>query len=146
MLNDSTRLLTESAFEESFTLHHQTNCSTQNFKTMETTINKVEIQGFLGRDAEERTFESGRTLITLNVATNESYKNAKGEWITNTTWHNVTHWRTKKDEALMESLKKGALVSVVGKLNTRKYTDKQGQDRYITEVIAQKVEMATIEA
>lgn len=113
---------------------------------METTINKVEIQGFLGRDAEERTFESGRSLITLNVATNESYKNAKGEWITNTTWHAVTHWRTKKDEALMESLKKGALVSVVGKLNTRKYTDKQGQDRYITEVVAQKVELAQVEA
>jgi single-strand DNA-binding protein len=116
------------------------------FLAMETTINKVEIQGFLGRDAEERTFESGRSLITLNVATNESYKNAKGEWITNTTWHAVTHWRTKKDEALMESLKKGALISVVGKLNTRKYTDKQGQDRYITEVVAQKVELAQVEA
>lgn len=113
---------------------------------METTINKVEIQGFLGRDAEERTFESGRTLITLNVATNESYKNARGEWITNTTWHNVTHWRNKKDDTLLNNLKKGALVWVEGKLNTRKYTDKQGQDKYITEVVAQKIELAKVEA
>ena len=113
---------------------------------METTINKVEIQGFLGRDAEVRTFDSGRTLITLNMATNESYKNAKGEWVTNTTWHNVTHWRTKMDESLKEDLKKGALVNVNGKLNTRKYTDKEGKDRYITEVVASKVELAKAEA
>ncbi len=113
---------------------------------METTINKVEIQGFLGRDAEERTFESGRSLITLNVATNESYKNARGEWITNTTWHNVTHWHNKQDDTLLNNLKKGALIWVEGKLNTRKYTDKQGQDKYITEVVAQKIELAKVEA
>jgi single-strand DNA-binding protein len=112
---------------------------------METTINKVEIQGFLGRDAEVRTFDSGRTLITLNVATNESYKNAKGEWITSTTWHNVTHWRTKVDDSLRDDLKKGALVFAIGKLHTRKYTDKEGKDRYITEVIASKVELAKVE-
>ena len=112
---------------------------------MEKTVNKVEIQGFLGRDAEVRTFESGRTLITLNVATNESYKNANGEWITNTTWHNVTHWRTKMDESLRDDLKKGALVTANGKLQTRKYTDKEGKDRYITEVVASKVELAKVE-
>lgn len=107
---------------------------------METTINKVELQGFLGRDAETRTFESGRTLISFSMATNESYKNAKGEWVDNTTWHNVTHWVYGKD-ADYGFLKKGAMVSVSGKLNTRKYTDKGGQDRYITEVVALKVEL-----
>ena len=112
---------------------------------METTINKVEIQGFLGQDAEVRTFDSGRTLVTLRMATNESYKNAKGEWVTTATWHNVTHWLTKMDESLKEDLKKGALVSVHGKLNTRKYTDKEGNDRYITEVVASKVELAKVE-
>jgi single-strand DNA-binding protein len=114
--------------------------------TMEATINRVEIQGFLGRDAEVKTFESGRTLINFSLATNENFKNAKGEWITNTTWHNVTHWRTKMDESLREILKKGDLVAVSGKLNTRKYTDKSGKDRYITEVVALKVEPVKVEA
>jgi single-strand DNA-binding protein len=112
---------------------------------MEATVNKVEIQGFLGRDAEVKTFESGRTLISFSVATNENYKNAKGEWITSTTWHNITHWRTKMDEALRDELKKGALIAVTGKLNTRKYTDKEGKDRYITEVVATKVEPVKVE-
>jgi single-strand DNA-binding protein len=112
---------------------------------METTVNKVEIQGFLGRDAEVKSFDSGRKLVTFSVATNESFKNSKGEWVTNTTWHNVTIWRNGKDSE-MEFLKKGAMVSLTGKLSTRKYTDKEGHDRYITEVVAQKVELATVEA
>jgi single-strand DNA-binding protein len=111
---------------------------------MESTINKVEIQGFLGRDAEVKTFESGRTLVSMNVATSESYKNNKGEWVTNTTWHNVSYWKTKKDEDT-DFLKKGELVSVIGRLNTRKYTDKNGQDKYITEVVAQKIEPVKVE-
>jgi len=102
-------------------------------------INKVEIQGFLGKDAEIKTFESGHTLVSMSVATNESYKNTQDEWVTNTTWHNVAYWKNKKDEN-MDFLKKGKMITVSGKLNTRKYTDKQGQNRYITEVVAQKLE------
>ena len=108
------------------------------------TINKVEIQGFLGRDAEEKTFESGRTLISMSLATDESYKNNKGEWLTNTTWHNVTYWKNKKDENT-DFLKKGELISVSGKLNTRKYNDKSGNERYITEVVAYKIELVAVE-
>ena len=108
------------------------------------TINKVEIQGFLGQDAEEKTFDSGRTLISMSLATDESYKNKNDEWVTNTTWHNVTHWKNKKDEN-MDFMKKGELISVLGKLNTRKYTDKNGQDRYITEVVAYKIEKVAVE-
>ena len=113
---------------------------------METTVNKVELQGFLGQDAEVRTFDSGRTLITLRMATSESYKNANGEWISNTTWHNVTQWRSKVDDSVRDDLKKGALVCVTGKLNTRKYTDKNGQNRYTTDVLATKIELTKIEA
>jgi single-strand DNA-binding protein len=109
-----------------------------------TTINKVEIQGFLGRDAEVKTFETGRTLISMSVATNESYKNSKGEWVTNTNWHNIAYWKNKKDEDTA-FLKKGEVISVTGKLNTRKYTDKNGQDKYITEVVAQKLEHIKVE-
>ena len=111
---------------------------------METTINKVELQGFLGRDAEVKSFESGRTLVSMSLATNESYKNNNGEWIKNTTWHNVTYWLYKKDESI-DFLKKGEMVSITGKLNTRKYTDKNGQDKYITEVVAQNVEPVKLE-
>ncbi|MDA3953484.1 MAG: single-stranded DNA-binding protein [Bacteroidales bacterium] len=109
------------------------------------TINKVEIQGFLGSDAEEKTFESGRTLISMSIATNESYKNKNDEWITNTTWHNVTYWKNKKNENL-DFLKKGELISVLGKLNTRTYKDKNALERYVTEVVAYKIEKIAVEA
>jgi len=107
------------------------------------TINKVEIQGFLGQDAEVKTFESGRTLINMNIATNESYKDKNDEWIKSTTWHNVTYWKNKKDENL-DFLKKGELVSVTGKLNTRKYKDKSGNEKFITEVVAFKIEQVEV--
>ena len=109
------------------------------------TINKVEIQGFLGQDAEEKIFESGRTLIRMNIATNESYKNKNDEWVTNTTWHNVTYWKNKKD-INFDFLKKGELISVTGKLNTRTYMDKNALERYVTEVVANKIEQVAVEA
>ena len=109
------------------------------------TMNKVEIQGFLGQDAEEKTFESGKTLINMRVATNEGYKNSEGEWINTTTWHNVVYWKNKKDENL-DFLKKGELISITGKLNARKYTDKEGNEKYITEVVAYKIGQVSVEA
>jgi len=109
------------------------------------TINKVEIQGLLGKDAEEKTFDSGRTLINMSIATSEGYKNSDGEWINTTTWHNVVYWKNKKDEDL-SFLKKGEPVSIVGKLNNRKYTDKNGSEKYITEVVAYKINLVEVEA
>jgi single-strand DNA-binding protein len=108
------------------------------------TINKVEIQGFLGRDAEIKTFESGRTLVNMRLATNESYKNANSEWVTSNTWHNIVYWKNKKEESF-DHLIKGELISVNGRLNNRKYNDKEGQERYITEIIAQKLEQVVTE-
>ena len=109
------------------------------------TINKVELQGFLGQDAEEKVFESGRTLVNIRLATNESYKNKEGEWVNNSIWHNVVYWKNKKDENL-DFLKKGELVSVKGKLNSRKYTDKEGNEKYITEVVAFSLDRVEVEA
>jgi single-strand DNA-binding protein len=146
MLTDFIRLKTESGFGLVVTLQHQTIRKQSKNKTIMETFNKVEIQGFLGQDADVKTFEGGRTLINLNVATSESYKNQKGEWVTTTTWHRVSQWRTKTDEKLTSALKKGALVLVHGKLNTRKYTDKSGQERYLTEIVAQKIEPVKEEA
>lgn len=112
---------------------------------MEKTINKVEIQGFLGQDAVEKTFESGRILVSMSLASNESYKNKNDEWVNSTTWHNITYWKNKKDENL-DFLKKGELISALGKLNTRKYTDKNDQERYVTEVVAYKLVPVAVEA
>jgi single-strand DNA-binding protein len=108
------------------------------------TMNKVEIQGFLGQDAEEKTFESGRTLITMSVATSEGYKNSDGEWINTTTWHNVVYWKNKKEEDT-SFLKKGELVSITGKLNNRKYNDKNGNEKFVTEIVAYKFNLIEAE-
>ena len=108
------------------------------------TINKVEIQGFLGRDAEVKTFESGHILISMSLATDESYKNKNDEWVKSTTWHNIAYWKNKKNENT-DFLKKGELIAVTGKLNTRKYTDKSGQERFVTEVVASKIEPAKVD-
>ncbi len=111
---------------------------------METTLNKVELQGFLGQDAEVKVFDSGRTLVSMRLATSESYKNNTGEWVKNTTWHNVIWWKSKKDEPT-DFLKKGELVAVLGRISNRKYNDKNGQERYITEIVAYKVEPVKVE-
>lgn len=107
---------------------------------MEANVNKVEICGFLGRDAQVKPFGNGRSLTSISLATTERYKNQKGEWVSNTTWHNVTYWK-EPAPALKEQLKKGACLSVEGKLSSRKYTDKEGQIRTITEIIASKLEL-----
>ncbi len=108
---------------------------------MKTTVNKVEICGFLGKDAEVRTLANGHSLIRLSVATNDYYKKPDGVRAENTTWHKVMMW--KKDAAGMaENLKKGKLVHIAGRLNNRKYTDKNGRNHFITEVLAHKTEVA----
>ena len=98
-------------------------------------INKVTLVGNLGKDPEVRHLESGATVATFTMATNENYKDKAGEWQTVTQWHNVVAWRYLAEMA-ERSLKKGGLVYVEGKLTTRKYQDKDGNDRYITEVVA----------
>lgn len=98
-------------------------------------INKVILVGNLGRDPEVRHLESGATVATFTMATNENYKDKAGEWQTVTQWHNIVAWRYLAEMA-ERSLKKGGLVYVEGKLTNRKYQDKDGNDKYITEVVA----------
>jgi single-strand DNA-binding protein len=93
--------------------------------------------GFLGRDAEARFTPNGVAVATFSVATTQSWKDRdSGEWKDKSTWHNVVLWRK---ENLHEKLVKGALVYVEGRSETRKYTDKNGQERYVTELIADDV-------
>ena len=96
--------------------------------------NKVQLIGRLGADVEVKSLESGKQLAKISVATNESYKNKEGEWMDNTTWHNVVAWG-KTAELAGKLLKKGSEVALEGKLSNRSYEDKEGNKKYITEVV-----------
>ncbi len=98
-------------------------------------INRVILVGNLGRDPEVRTLESGAKVAKFSLATTERYQDKNGEWQDMTEWHNIVAWRNRAEQA-ERSFKKGALVYVEGKLTHRKYQDANGQDRYITEVVA----------
>lgn len=95
--------------------------------------NKVQLIGNLGNAPEVRTTESGKKLAQFNIATNESYRNAKGEKVTETQWHRVVAWG-KVAEIAEKYLEKGREVALEGKLVNRSYTDKDGNKKYITEV------------
>lgn len=98
-------------------------------------LNRVTLIGNLGKDPEVRHLESGSAVGKFSVATNESYKDKAGEWQTNTEWHNIVCWRNLAERA-ERTLKKGSLVYVEGKLTNRKWQDQEGNDKYITEVVA----------
>ena len=100
--------------------------------------NKVQLIGHLGAAPEIKTMEGGRKLAKINIATNETYTNAKGEKVTETQWHNVVAWGKTAD--LAEQLfAKGMEVLIDGKLINRSYTDKDGNKKYVTEVQANEL-------
>ena len=98
-------------------------------------VNKVFLIGNLGRDPEIRRLESGTAVGKFSIATNESYKDKNGEWQTQTEWHDIVVWRHLAERAERD-FKKGKLVYIEGKLTHRKWQDKDGNDRYTTEVVA----------
>lgn len=98
-------------------------------------VNKVILVGNLGKDPEVRHLESGSTVARFSMATNERYKDKNGEYQTITEWHDVIMWRGLAEIA-EKILTKGKMVYVEGKLTHRKYQDKDGIDRYVTEVVA----------
>ncbi|NND79551.1 MAG: single-stranded DNA-binding protein [Maribacter sp.] len=95
--------------------------------------NKVQLIGNLGNDPEIVNLDGGAKLAKFSIATNETYKNAKGEKVTDTQWHNVVAWG-KTAEIVENYLAKGNEVAVEGKLTHRSYETKEGDKRYITEV------------
>lgn len=104
-------------------------------------INKVIIIGFCGRDPEIRYMPNGDQLTNISVATTESWTDkSTGEKKELTEWHRITFYR-KLAEIAGQYLKKGAQVYVEGRLKTRKYTDKNGIERYQTEIIADQMQM-----
>ena len=104
--------------------------------------NKVQLIGHLGQAPDIKVIGDGKKVAHLSLATNENYKNAKGEKITETQWHTVIAWG-KLAEIAEKYLVKGIEVAIEGKLVNRNYTDKQGVKRYITEVQANELLILT---
>ncbi len=98
-------------------------------------INKVTLIGHLGGDPELRRLDNGSVVTRFSLATNENYKDKDGNWQKLTEWHNVVAWRDLGERA-GNLLKKGMLVYVDGKVSYRKYTDRDGNDRYVTDIVA----------
>ncbi|MFZ0282771.1 MAG: single-stranded DNA-binding protein [Bacteroidales bacterium] len=98
-------------------------------------INKVILVGHVGKDPVVRYFEKGVAKATFPLATSEQYTNQQGETITTTEWHNIVLWRALAEVA-EKSVKKGSQVYIVGKIKTRSYVDKEGNNKYITEILA----------
>ena len=99
-------------------------------------VNKVILIGNLGRDPEARTMQSGGKVVSFSIATSESWNDkASGERKDKTQWHRIAIFNEKLGEIAEKYLKKGSNVYVEGTLESRKYTDKDGQEREITEVV-----------
>ena len=95
--------------------------------------NKVQLIGNLGNNPEVKSMESGKKMARFSIATSETYKNAKGEKVKETQWHNIVAWG-KVAEIIEKYLVKGSEVAIEGKLVNRNYNDKDGNKKYITEI------------
>ncbi len=108
---------------------------------MSNTINKVILVGHLGRNPEVKTFDNGGKLANFSMATKEIWKDAKGERQEQTEWHNIVVRKTSSLTFTEQYLKKGMLVYVEGKLRSRSYKSKTGDDRTVLEVFAEDVQL-----
>ena len=103
-------------------------------------INKVILLGNVGRDPEVRYLDNGVVVTKFPLATSETYTNKSGDKVTNTEWHNVVLWR-KLAEVAEKWVKKGTPLYIEGKIRSRSYEDKDGNKRYITEIVADNMQM-----
>jgi len=97
-------------------------------------VNKVILVGNVGKDPVVRYFDKGVAKATFPLATSETYTNQQGETITSTEWHNIVLWRALAEVA-EKNIRKGTQVYIVGKIKTRSYVDKDGNNKYITEIL-----------
>ena len=104
-------------------------------------VNKVILIGNVGKDPEIRHIEANNVSVAkFPLATSETYKNKSGEKVTNTEWHNIVMWRYLAEFA-EKYIKKGNQIFVEGKITSRSYDDKDGNKRYITEIIADNIRL-----
>jgi single-strand DNA-binding protein len=108
-------------------------------------LNKVMLIGNLGKDPEVRYTASGQAVASFSLATSETYKDKSGEKVEKTEWHNISLWG-KLAEISGEYLSKGKTVYIEGRLQTRKWQDKSGNDRYTTEIVGDKMQMLSPKA
>ena len=102
-------------------------------------LNKVQLIGNLGRDPEVRNTQSGNQVVHLNVATGESWRDkSTGERREKTEWHRVVLWDTHLGDIAKQYLRKGSKIYLEGQLQTRKWTDNSGQEKFTTEVVLQR--------
>jgi single-strand DNA-binding protein len=100
--------------------------------------NRVQLIGNAGNDPIIKSFEGGKKLANLTIATNDSYKNERGERVDQTEWHTVVAWG-KTAEIIEKFVTKGKQIGIDGKLTHRSYDDKNGEKRYITEVVVSEI-------
>jgi single-strand DNA-binding protein len=103
-------------------------------------LNKVMLIGNLGKDPEVRYTTSGQAVASFSLATSEKFKNRNGEMEERTEWHNVVLWG-RQAEIAGEYLSKGKTVYIEGRLQTRKWQDKDGRDRWTTEIVGDRMQM-----
>ncbi|MEI7844035.1 MAG: single-stranded DNA-binding protein [Gallionellaceae bacterium] len=103
-------------------------------------VNKVILVGRLGKDPETRYMTNGEAVTNVSLATSENYKDKSGEKQERTEWHNLVFYR-RLAEIAGEYLKKGSMIYAEGRIQTRKWQDKEGKDRYTTEIIVNEMTM-----
>ena len=100
--------------------------------------NRVQLIGNVGNDPEIKNFDGGKKVVNMTLATNESYKNDKGEKVEQTEWHRIVAWG-KTADIIEKYVTKGREIAIEGKLTHRSYEDKNGEKRFITEVVANDI-------
>ena len=103
-------------------------------------VNKVILVGNVGRDPEVKYLDSGTAVAKFSLATSEIYKNRNGEKVTTTDWHNIVLWRALAELA-EKYIRKGSQLYIEGRIKSRSYDDKDGNKRYITEIIGDVVQL-----
>jgi len=103
-------------------------------------LNKAMLIGSLGKDVELRNTASGQAVASFSIATSEKFKGKSGELEERTEWHNITLWG-KLAEVAGQYLSKGKSVYIEGRIQTRKWQDKEGKDRYSTEIVGDKMQL-----
>ena|GEM_PF-32131 len=106
--------------------------------SMSSIKNQVQLIGNVGQEPQVTNLESGKKVVRFSLATNENYKNDKGEKVQSTDWHTVVAWG-KTAEIVEKFVGKGKEVGITGKLKTRTYTTEDGNQRYVTEVEAREI-------
>ena len=103
---------------------------------MSKTVNKVLLLGNVGKDPEIASTNGGTLVAKLSLATSERFKDKQGEWQERTEWHKIVAW-DRLGEICKEYLSKGKLVYIEGRISTRSFKDREGNDRKVTEIVAQ---------